>query len=113
VAGDSGADRAIKVDEAALAAFDPLVAACCRRFDDRLSQLFATILASRTNPQRDNHHTPLDVALAGVNISQLAVAVLGILLITGDYSTGMIHATFTAVPKRLPALWASSPSTRL
>jgi ABC-type transport system involved in multi-copper enzyme maturation permease subunit len=44
--------------------------------------------------------------LAGVDISQLAIAVLGVLLITGEYSTGMIRATFTAVPKRLPVLWA-------
>ena len=27
-------------------------------------------------------------------------------MITGEYSTGMIRATFTAVPKRLPVLWA-------
>ena len=68
--------------------------------------LFATILASRRDAQQGHHHTPLEVALAGVNISQLAIAVLGALLITGEYSTGMIRATFTAVPKRLPVLWA-------
>jgi len=32
--------------------------------------------------------------------------VLGVLVITGEYSTGMIRASFTAVPKRLPVLWA-------
>ena len=26
--------------------------------------------------------------------------------ITGEYATGMIRASFTAVPKRLPVLWA-------
>ena len=31
---------------------------------------------------------------------------LGVLIITGEYSTGMIRASFTAVPKRLPVLWA-------
>jgi ABC-type transport system involved in multi-copper enzyme maturation permease subunit len=41
-----------------------------------------------------------------VNIGQLAIGVLGVLLISGEYSTGMIRATMTAVPKRLPALWA-------
>jgi hypothetical protein len=45
-------------------------------------------------------------ALAGVNVAQLAVAVLGVLVITGEYSTGMIRASFTAVPRRLPVLWA-------
>src|SRR5207237_10439505 len=28
--------------------------------------------------------------------------------ITGEYSTGMIRASFTAVPKRLPVLWAKT-----
>jgi hypothetical protein len=32
--------------------------------------------------------------------------VLGVLVITGEYSTGMIRSSFMAVPKRLPVLWA-------
>ena len=54
--------------------------------------------------QADRH--PLDIALAGVNVAQLAIAVLGVLLISAEYSTGSIRSTFTAVPKRLPVLWA-------
>jgi ABC-2 type transport system permease protein len=34
--------------------------------------------------------------------------VLGVLVITAEYSTGMIRASFTAVPKRLPVLWAKT-----
>jgi ABC-2 type transport system permease protein len=49
---------------------------------------------------------PLDIALAGVNVAQLAIAVLGVLLISAEYSTGSIRSTFTAVPRRLPVLWA-------
>ena len=49
---------------------------------------------------------PLDVNLAGVQLAQLAIGVLGVLIITAEYSTGMIRASFTAVPKRLPVLWA-------
>lgn len=45
-------------------------------------------------------------SLSGINISQLAVGVLGVLLITGEYATGMIRASLTSVPKRLPVLWA-------
>jgi ABC-type transport system involved in multi-copper enzyme maturation permease subunit len=45
-------------------------------------------------------------SLDGVRISQLAVGVLGVLLISGEYATGMIRASLTAVPKRLPVLWA-------
>lgn len=48
----------------------------------------------------------VQVATLGVNFTQLVAAVLGVLIITGEYSTGMIRSTFAAVPKRLPALFA-------
>ena len=51
---------------------------------------------------------PLLASLRGVDGAQLAVGVLGVLVITGEYTTGMIRSTFTAVPKRLPALWAKA-----
>ena len=51
---------------------------------------------------------PLRANLAGVNFAQLAIGVLGVLVITAEYSTGMIRATFSAVPKRLPVLWAKT-----
>ena len=35
-----------------------------------------------------------------------SIAVLGVLIISAEYSTGSIRSTFTAVPKRLPVLWA-------
>ncbi len=78
-----------------------------------LPSLFAAILANRwahMTPQEQADHLrhPLEVALAGVNISQLAIAVLGVLVITGEYSTAMIRASFTAVPKRLPVLAAKT-----
>jgi len=49
---------------------------------------------------------PLETSLIGVGTAQLAIGVLGVLMVTNEYSTGMIRATFTAVPKRLPVLWA-------
>ena len=71
--------------------------------------LFAAVTASHwahmsASDRADRH--PLDIALAGVNVAQLAIAVLGVLVITGEYSTGMIRSTLLAVPKRLPVLWA-------
>jgi len=45
-------------------------------------------------------------SLFGTNIAQLVLGVLGALLITSEYATGLIRATLTAVPKRLPVLWA-------
>jgi hypothetical protein len=74
-----------------------------------LPLLFAVIVGSHwahMRPRERANRHPLDVALAGVNLSQLAVGVLGVLVITGEYSTGMIRATLGAVPKRLPVLWA-------
>jgi ABC-2 type transport system permease protein len=43
---------------------------------------------------------------AGLNIAVLIVAVLGSLIITGEYSTGMIRSTFAAAPRRTGALTA-------
>lgn len=50
----------------------------------------------------------IDRSLAGYHLAQLAVGVLGVLLISGEYATGMIRATFSAVPSRLPVLWAKA-----
>ena len=44
----------------------------------------------------------------GVFLAQLVVAVLGVLVISGEYGTGMSRSTFTAVPKRLPVLAAKA-----
>ncbi len=49
---------------------------------------------------------PTSRSLSGVFLAQLAVGVLGVLVISGEYATGMIRATFSAVPRRLPMLWA-------
>lgn len=40
------------------------------------------------------------LSLGGLHLSQIAVGVLGVLVITSEYSTGMIRATFSAVPQR-------------
>ena len=56
--------------------------------------------------QADFH--PLEVTLVGVQLAQLAIGILGILVITGEYSTGMIRASMTAVPRRLPVLWGKA-----
>ena len=48
----------------------------------------------------------VSVSLAGVVIAQLVLGVLGVLLFSGEYATGMIRATLAVVPSRLPVLWA-------
>lgn len=51
---------------------------------------------------------PLETSVIGVTFGQLAIGVLGVLIISGEYSTGMIRSTFAAVPKRLPVLWGKA-----
>ncbi len=46
------------------------------------------------------------LSLSGTLLAQLAVGVLGVLMITGEYSTGMIRASLAAVPHRSPVLLA-------
>jgi ABC-2 type transport system permease protein len=43
---------------------------------------------------------------AGIGLGQLTICVLGVLLITTEYSTGVIRASLLAVPKRFPMLAA-------
>ena len=61
---------------------------------------------SQMNPSEQANRHPLDIAFVGIFIAQLVIAVLGVLLISAEYSTGSIRSTMTAVPKRLPVLWA-------
>jgi ABC-2 type transport system permease protein len=44
----------------------------------------------------------------GVGLGQLAIAVLGVLVMTTEYSTGVIRASLLAVPRRLPMLAAKA-----
>ena len=47
-----------------------------------------------------------EIVLSGRFLAQLAIGVVGVMAITGEYATGMIRATLAAVPRRLPVLWA-------
>jgi ABC-2 type transport system permease protein len=51
---------------------------------------------------------PTGVSGAGMAIAQLAIAVLGVLCISSEYSSGMIRASLIAVPKRGRMLAAKS-----
>ncbi|BAL88733.1 putative ABC transporter permease protein [Actinoplanes missouriensis 431] len=50
----------------------------------------------------------VSVALAGSTLASLAVGVLGALIGATEYTTGMVRATFVAVPGRTPVLWAKA-----
>jgi ABC-2 type transport system permease protein len=63
---------------------------------------------SSMDPRELAGFEPIGRSLVGVNLAQLAIGVLGVLLISGEYATGMIRATFAAVPNRLPVVWAKA-----
>jgi ABC-2 type transport system permease protein len=47
---------------------------------------------------------PARTSLTGIYLSQAIVAILAVLAISGEYSTGMIRVTFTATPRRATVL---------
>ena len=51
---------------------------------------------------------PITSSLAGAFLAQLAIAVLGVLVITSEYGSGMIRSTFAAVPQRLTVFAAKA-----
>ncbi|MFI6439537.1 ABC transporter permease [Streptomyces sp. NPDC050759] len=59
-------------------------------------------------PGSGGDSTAVSLALTGVTFASLAIGVLGVLLSAGEYSTGMIRSTLTAVPRRLPVLWSKA-----
>ena len=57
------------------------------------------------------HGPPLDPLLPGVislEYAVIAVSVLGVLAFSAEYSTGLIHVTFTAAPRRRAVLAAKA-----
>jgi hypothetical protein len=59
--------------------------------------------------EKTSSSLPNDVAARseiGTIFAQLALGTLAVLLVSGEYGTGMIRSSMAAVPKRLPVLWA-------
>jgi ABC-2 type transport system permease protein len=48
----------------------------------------------------------VSVSLYGILLAQLVIGMLGVLVFSGEYATGMIRASLAVVPSRLPVLWA-------
>ncbi len=51
-------------------------------------------------------YDPAGNSLFGAILAQVVLGAVGALVITSEYSTGLIRTTLTAVPRRLPVLWA-------
>jgi ABC-type transport system involved in multi-copper enzyme maturation permease subunit len=79
------------------------------------SALIATVISNTwTNPgNHPNHVTlvtdPTAVLFgAGFGLGQLAMCVLGVIVISSEYSTGAIRSSLLAVPRRIPMLAAKA-----
>jgi ABC-2 type transport system permease protein len=58
--------------------------------------------------ERTSSARPDDVAtraMLGVIFAQLALGTLAVLMMAGEYGTGMIRSSMAVVPRRLPVLW--------
>lgn len=69
-----------------------------------------TLVAWGTSQGFDGGDAPqvrlAELLTTGAGMAELTVAVLGVLIITGEYTTGQIRSTFAAVPGRLSVLAA-------
>jgi hypothetical protein len=70
-----------------------------------LGALFSAIAANQPGGFAPGE-TAISASLTGTFFAQLAIGVLGVLMISGEYSTGMIRSSLAVVPGRLPVLWA-------
>lgn len=59
-------------------------------------------------PREKVDFDPTSLSLNGWFLGQLVVGVLGVLVVTSEYGSGMIRATFTAVPERRHVLAAKA-----
>ncbi|GAA4692050.1 ABC transporter permease [Nocardioides conyzicola] len=68
--------------------------------------VFGAVIAYNTrNPAGlDPEDVVASGPLQGYYLGQLLMAALGVLVVSSEYSSGMIRATFAAVPRRLPVL---------
>ena len=73
-----------------------------------LSAIFSAVTASQYHTFSGAERATFNAitpSLSGVMFAVVAFGVLGVLVTSGEYSTGMIRSSLTAVPRRLPVLW--------
>ena len=68
----------------------------------------AAVAGAVTCPARNCAADPARISLTGVYLGQAAVAILAVLMISSEYSTGMIRVTLAAMPRRTTVLAAKA-----
>jgi ABC-2 type transport system permease protein len=105
-----------EVSRGALARFaDILRSECCKlrsvrstawtllaavAFNVGLAALLAIFLPDQLSAHDKATVDSTRVSLGGIHLSQVAFGLLGVLVITGEYTTGMIRTSLSAVPQR-------------
>jgi ABC-2 type transport system permease protein len=70
---------------------------------------FSAIIAiAFANTPATSRVDPLLPSFLSLEYAVIAVAILGVLTVTGEYATGLIRTTFAAVPRRRPVLAAKA-----
>jgi ABC-2 type transport system permease protein len=70
--------------------------------------LGATVAAAQSLPGTTRALDTTRISLTGLDLGQAVIAVLGILVMSAEYSHGMIHVTLAALPRRLTVLSAKA-----
>jgi ABC-2 type transport system permease protein len=73
-----------------------------------LTVAVSAIASASVHAQSSPGQDPVRLALIGVDLGQAVVAGLAVLIVCGEYATGMIHTTFLTVPRRLKVLAAKA-----
>lgn len=69
-------------------------------FNVALAALAAVFVPRQLSAQDKAAIDAVRLSLGGIHLSQIAFGVLGVLIITSEYGTGMIRSTLAAVPQR-------------
>jgi ABC-2 type transport system permease protein len=77
-------------------------------FNVGLAAVVAIVLPGHLSAHDKATLDAVRVSLGGIHLSQIAFGVLGVLVITSEYGTGMIRATLSAVPQRRLLLTAKA-----
>ena len=66
------------------------------------------VTAAVTCPAGNCAEDPAKISLTGIDLGQVVVAILAVLMISSEYSTGMIRVTLAAMPRRSAVLAAKA-----
>ena len=77
-------------------------------FNVALAVVAAAVIPGALSEEDKRTVDAIRLSLAGLHLSQIAVGVLGVLVISSEYGTGSIRTTLSAVPRRRTVLLAKA-----